>query len=193
MNEPRLGPTSEPERTGAIDWGATLAAHQGWLRRVVAARVGETQAVDEVMQEVALAAVAQRSPLHNPARAAVWLYRLAIRHVLLYRRKTGRQRSLVDRYAARKAPYAIDGSASPLLWLLRDERQQIVQAAIARLPRRDAELLILKYSEGLGAREIALRLGVAVATIETRLHRARGRLRAELSGLAAEFEANDHE
>ena len=92
-----------------------------------------------------------------------------------------------------KAPSAVDGSGSPLLWLLRDERQQIVQAAIARLPPRDAELLILKYSEGFGAREIAERLGVAVATIETRLHRARGRLRAELSGLAAEFEASDHE
>jgi RNA polymerase sigma-70 factor, ECF subfamily len=193
MNEPRLGSTPEPERTGAIDWGASLAAHQGWLRRVVAARLGEPQAVDEVMQEVALAAVEERSPLQNPAKAAAWLYRLAVRHVLLYRRKTGRQRALVDRYAARKAPGAVDGSGTPLAWLLRDERQKLVQEAIARLPPRDAELLILRYAEGLGAREIALQLGVAVATIETRLHRARSRLRAELSGLAAEIEARDHE
>jgi RNA polymerase sigma-70 factor (ECF subfamily) len=171
----------------------TLAAHQAWLRRVVAARLGEPQAVDEVMQEVALAAVAQRSPLHNPARATVWLYRLALRYVLLYRRKTGRQRALVDRYAVRKAPAAADGSGSPLAWLLRDERQRIVQAAIARLPQRDAEVLILKYAEGLSAREIAERQGVAIATIEARLHRARGRLRAELSALAGEIEATDHE
>ena len=158
------------------------------------ARVGEPQAVDEVMQEVALAAVAARcSPLQHPARAAVWLYRLAVRHVLLYRRRTGRQRSLVDRYAARNAPTGLDASGSPLLWLLRDERQRLVQEALGRLPPRDAELLILKYAEGLGAREIAERLGVAVATIETRLHRARGRLRAELCKTASEFEAPDHE
>ena len=69
----------------------------------MAARVGEAQAVDEVMQNVALAAVAQRSPLLNPSRVAVWLYRLAVRHVLIYRRKTGRQRSLVDRYATRQS------------------------------------------------------------------------------------------
>src|SRR5262245_49767259 len=193
MNEPRLGPTPEPDRTRAIDWGVTLAAHQGWLRRVVAARLGEPQAVDEVMQEVALAAVAQRSPLRDPARATVWLYRLALRYVLLYRRKTGRERALVDRYAVRKAPTAADGSGSPLAWILRDERQRIVQAAIARLPQRDAEVLILKYAEGLPAREIAERLGVAVATIETRLHRARRRLRAELSVLAGEIEATDYE
>jgi RNA polymerase sigma factor (sigma-70 family) len=193
MNVPRPQSIPEPDGTGVIDWGAALATHQGWLRRVVAARLGEAQAVDEVMQEVALAAVAQHSPLHDPARVAVWLYRLAIRHVLLYRRKTGRARSLVGRYAARKAPSEVDGSASPLAWILCNERQRLVQEALKRLAPRDAELLLLKHAEGLGAREIAARLGVAVATIETRLHRARGRLRAELAGLAAEFEVNPHE
>ncbi len=183
----------EPEVTSAVDWGATLATHQGWLRRVVAARLGEPQAVDEVMQEVAVSAVAQRSPLQNPARAAVWLYRLAVRHVLLYRRKTGRARSLVERYAARTAPSTLDQTASPLAWLLCDERQRLVQDALKRLAPRDAEVLVLKYAEGLNAREIAERLGVASAVIETRLHRARGRLRAELAGLAAEFEVNEHE
>ena len=49
------------------------------LRRVVASRLGEPQAVEEVMQDVALAAVSQRSPLRDPARGAVWLYRLALR------------------------------------------------------------------------------------------------------------------
>ena len=82
---------------------------------------------------------------------------------------------------------------SPLGWLVHDERRQIVQDALRRLPPRDAELLILKYAEGISARELAERLGVAVATIETRLHRARRRLRAELAHLEAEFKANDHE
>jgi RNA polymerase sigma-70 factor (ECF subfamily) len=113
--------------------------------------------------------------------------------VLLYRRKTGRARSLVGRYAARKAPGAVDASASPLAWLLRDERQRLVQEALKRLPPRDAELLMLKHADGLSAREIAERLGVAVATIDTRLHRARGRLRAELAGRAAEFEVTKHD
>jgi RNA polymerase sigma-70 factor (ECF subfamily) len=191
MSKPRRLPTPEPEVVaGALDWGATLVEHERWLRRVVAARLDEPQAVDEVMQEVALAAVAQRSPLLNPARAAVWLYRLAVRHVLIYRRKTGRQRSLVGRYAARKIARESDASPSPLAWLVDDERQQLVQAALKRLARRDAELLILKYAEGYSARELSERLGAAIPTIEARLLRARRRLRAEL---AAEFEASDHD
>ena len=193
MSESRPSPTPEAELPGALDWGETLAAHQGWLRRVVAARLDEPQAVEEVMQNVALAAVAQQAPLLHPARVAVWLYRLAVRHVLLYRRRTGRHRALVDRYAVRTGGSAIDASASPLVWLLRDERQRLVQDALRRLPPRDAELLVLKHAEGYGARELAARLGVTVATIETRLHRARRRLRAELAALAAEFEASDHD
>src|SRR5437764_13102781 len=102
MSEPSRLPTTESEgasSAAALDWGATLAVHDRWLRRVVASRLGEPQAVDEVMQDVALAAVAQRSPLHNPARVAVWLYRLAVRHVLIYRRKAGRRRGLGAPYA----------------------------------------------------------------------------------------------
>jgi RNA polymerase sigma-70 factor, ECF subfamily len=194
MRKPRPVPTPEPDgAASALDWGATLAAHERWLRRVVAARVGEPQAVDEVMQNVAVAAVAQRSPLVNSARAAVWLYRLAVRHVLIYRRKMGRQRLLVDRYATRRAVSEVDASPTPLAWLVNDEREQLVRAGLRRLPPRDAELLILKYAEGLGARELAERLGATVATIEARLHRARNRLRAELADLAAEFEAPKHD
>jgi RNA polymerase sigma-70 factor (ECF subfamily) len=193
MNESRTFPTPEPDLPGVLDWGATLAEHDRWLRRVVASRLREPQAVDEVMQDVALAAVAQRSPLHNPARVAVWLYRLAVRQVLIYRRKTGRQRSLVDRYAARTNVSETDAAPSPLGWLVRDERQQLVQEALRRLSPRDAELFLLKYAEGYTARELAERLGVAISTIEARLHRARRRLRAELAGLAAEFEASDHD
>jgi RNA polymerase sigma-70 factor (ECF subfamily) len=163
-----------------------------WLRRVVASRLGEPQAVEEVMQDVALAAVAQRSPLKDPARAAVWLYRLAVRHVLIYRRKSGRRRGLIDRYVARQDRAESDGSASPLAWLVRDERQRLVQDALRRLSPRDAEILLLKYAEGFTSRELAERLGVSIPTIEARLHRARGRLRAELAGLSTDLEGSDY-
>jgi RNA polymerase sigma-70 factor (ECF subfamily) len=77
MNDSNNHPSPEPDASPAdlFDWGSTLAIHDRWLRRVVAARLGEPQAVEEVMQDVALAAVAQRSPLQDPARVAGWLVR----------------------------------------------------------------------------------------------------------------------
>src|SRR5207253_5706178 len=86
-----------------VNWAAKLAEHDRWLRTIVLARLGERQAVDEVMQEVALAAVAQRAPLSDLARVGAWLYRLAVRQALLYRRRQGRQRKLVGTYAGNLA------------------------------------------------------------------------------------------
>jgi RNA polymerase sigma-70 factor (ECF subfamily) len=168
----------------AIDWQQALAQHAGWLHTVVLARLGEPQAVDEVMQEVALAAVSGRAPPADPAKLAPWLYRLAVRQALLYRRKCGRQRKLINRYAlqlgqANGKPHAPD----PLAWLLSSERYQLVRAALHSLPPRDAQILMLKYAEDWSYEQIARHLGVSQSAVEARLHRARARLRERLTAM----------
>ena len=57
------------------------------------------------------------------------------------------------------------------------ERSALVRAAVDQLPERDAEMLMLKYGEGWSCREMAERLGISVVAVESRLHRARERLR----------------
>ena len=166
----------------AIDWAAELIQHDRWLRTIVLARLGERQAVPEVMQEVALAAVAQRAPLSDPTRVGAWLYRLAIRQVLMYRRRRGRQRKLLNGFArSHTGEPGVAVTHQPLDWLLHDERRKWVRTALERLPRRDAEILLLKYTENWSYRVLAEHLGVSESAVETRLHRARGRLRAALS------------
>jgi RNA polymerase sigma-70 factor (ECF subfamily) len=161
-----------------IDWAAKLAEHDRWLRTIVLARLGERQAVDEVMQKVALAAVAQRAPLSDLARVGAWLYRLAVRQALLYRRRHGRQRKLIRAFAVTQAGSRIPShSPEPLNLLLRDERRTLVREAMERLPRRDREILLLKYTEDWSYRELALHLGASESAVEARLHRARQRLR----------------
>ncbi len=168
----------------AIDWQAALSTHNRWLRTVVFARVREPGAVDDVMQEVALAAVRQSAPLADPAKVAPWLYRLAVHQSLLYRRKCGRQRRLASRYADRVLPAdGIARSHNPLDWLLHTERCQLVRNALGQLAARDSEILWLKYSEGWSYHKIADHLGVSHSAVETRLHRARQRLRAELTAI----------
>jgi RNA polymerase sigma factor (sigma-70 family) len=180
-----LSGSDEPAERHAglvIDWAAELVQHDRWLRTIVLARLGERQAVPEVMQEVALAAVAQRAPLSDRTRVGAWLYRLAIRQVLMYRRRQGRQRKLLNGFARNQT--GEPGAAvthEPLDWLLHDERRKLVRTALERLPRRDAEILLLKYTENWSYRVLAEHLGVSESAVETRLHRARGRLRAALS------------
>lgn len=171
-----------PADDGAIDWQAALRKHGRWLRTVVHARLGEAQAVEEVMQEVSLAAVQQRWPLRDREKVGPWLYRVAVTQSLLYRRKMGRRRKLTDRYANRYRPTEQDGrQPDPLGWLLAEERRNQVREGLRRLARRDAEILLLKYTEDWSYRELAKHLGISESAVEARLHRARQRLRAELT------------
>ena len=179
-------PAPAPSTTvsAKIDWPAVLAEHDRWLRTIVLARVGQPEAVDEVMQEVSMAAVRQKAPLADPTKVAPWLYRLAVTQSLLYRRKQGRRRNLTDRYAERNQPREQDNrEQDPLGWLLADERRQLIRKAISSLPRRDAELLLLKYTEDWSYRELAEKLGITESAVEARLHRARAKLRKELTTL----------
>lgn len=178
--------THEPEVDArprkSIDWQAALDQHDRWLRAVVYARVREPEAVDDVMQEVALAAIRQAAPISDPTKVGPWLYRLAVRHALLYRRKCGRQRNLTTRYANRFQPTeSATRTPDPLGWLLHNERCQHVRQALERLATRDAEILLLKYSEDWNYHMIAAHLGISHSAVETRLHRARNRLRDQLA------------
>jgi RNA polymerase sigma-70 factor (ECF subfamily) len=168
--------------TAKIDWQTALVEHDRWLRTVVAARLGEAGAVDEVMQEVALAAVRQKAPITDATKVAPWLYRLAVMQTLMYRRKTGRRRKLTNRYAERFQPTERDTRVSePLDWMLADERQTMVRQALGKLPKRDAEILLLKYTEDWNYKKIAIHMGISESAVEARLHRARKRMRGELA------------
>ena len=178
------GPESGAVNLPKVDWQAALAQHDRWLRTVVYARLREWSAVEEVMQEVALAAVRQAAPLTDASKVAPWLYRLAIRQSLLYRRKVGRRRKLIGRYVERYQPSEFDDrSPDPLAWLLADERRKMVREALERLKDRDAEILLLKYTENWSYHKIADHLGISHSAVEARLHRARQRLREELTAM----------
>jgi RNA polymerase sigma-70 factor (ECF subfamily) len=167
-----------------FDWSRILREHDRWLRTIVHARLGEPQAVDDVMQDVALAAVRQAAPIQDSTRVAPWLYRLAVRQTLLYRRKMGRARNLTQRFADRNQPAESDTrDPGPLEWLLGVERNSLIRQAIESLRAGDAEILMLKYAHNWNYHQIARHLGIGHSAVEARLHRARARMRRELSRL----------
>ncbi|MFC1758053.1 RNA polymerase sigma factor [Planctomycetota bacterium] len=173
-----------PNAAISIDWRAELERHRQWLRTVIAARCGEAQAVDEIFQETAAAAVAQKSPLADATKVAPWLYQIAVRQSLMYRRRQGRKRKLEQSYAERVEPISNERQpVSPLNWLLADERRTLIRQAMSELNPRDSEMLMLKYTEGWSYRQIAGHLGLSESAVESRLHRARQKLRRRLSRL----------
>ena len=122
--------------------------------------------------------------LPDNGQLAAWLYRVAVRQALLYRRKLGREARRVRQYAGRtEAAETTTSTQNPLGWLLADEESELVRMALQRLAPRDRELVLLKYTEEWSCRQLAQHLGISITAIETRLYRARERLRQELARL----------
>jgi RNA polymerase sigma factor (sigma-70 family) len=176
-----------PAADRLIDWSAALAAHDRWLRTVLLARLGDPPTVDDVLQDVRTAAITRGHLLRDAEKLAPWLYRVAVASALQYRRRLGRQNKLLARHAERLTRNADDPTTDPLEWLLAEERRSLVKTALERLPRREAEILLLKYTEDWTYRQIGDHLGLSTSAVEGRLHRARRRMRQELASLDPSF------
>jgi len=154
---------------------AVFQEHENWLRTVVRSRLREPDAVEDVMQNIALALVKQSGMLGEVSRIGAWLYQIAVRQVLMYRRSTGRRRKMQDRLLADPSQRGEQGS--PVDRVLASESQQNVQRALTELNDIDRQILMLKYTEGWSYRDLAKHLGVQEDTIEYRLFRAKKTLR----------------
>lgn len=163
---------------GRIDWETALSVNEHWIRSVIAQKVGEYSAVDEVFQEVALAAAKQSEPLRDPSKVCAWLHRLAVIQSSLYRRTMGRKRKLLKRCEENaEVQQENEIQNEPIDWLLVKERKERVRAALSRLHEDERKMLLMKYSEDKSYQEIANELGVSTSSVQSKLHRARQRLK----------------
>src|SRR3954447_14947500 len=72
-----------------------LRMHGSWLRAVAIARLRGLEGADDVMQDVAMAAIRNWATLRTAANAKPWLYRLTVRAALMHRRTLGRARKRI--------------------------------------------------------------------------------------------------
>jgi len=160
-----------------LDWGEQLSVHGGWLRKIILARTGAASAVEDVFQQVALAAAKNAWSSDRSNEAGPWLHRVAVVCSARYRRSQGRGRRALEKHASATADAPPDGFAL----LVRAESVELAVRALASIAPADREVLTLKYSEGWSYREIASRLGITEKAVEHRLDRARRRMRSLLA------------
>ncbi len=178
--------TSTLERTAmpastALDWGALLESHRGWLATVVRSRLHEMSAIDDVLQEISIAVLKQTNRPRVVDEVPPWLYRIAVRKVINYQRQMGRRRRLLDGYTHQQPATENAKDPTPGEWLLKQEQADEVQSALRYLDPGDRQILMLKYAENWGYRDIAKCLGITEKTVEYRLLRARQTLRTILT------------
>jgi RNA polymerase sigma factor (sigma-70 family) len=148
------------------------------LVQACARMVNDGEASAELAQETWVAVWAQRAQYRPEGRFVVWLIAAARNRCRNYLR----QRGVSSRHVARsQVGEALDTqSAQQIDRLLLHERQRKVREALARLPSRMREALLLRYSEELGYDEMAQVLRVRESTLRSRVHHGLRLLRALL-------------
>lgn len=146
------------------------------LTAVVAGVLRDRDAVEDVVQETFTKAFYRIQAFHGGSSLYTWLYRVAVNaakdHI---KSRMRRPASSFDELPGRTA---LPARAGPLVeGLERRELRLRVRAAIAQLPRRFRVVLALRELEGLSYTDIAEVLGMSLGTVESRLFRARRRLR----------------
>jgi RNA polymerase sigma-70 factor (ECF subfamily) len=137
-------------------------------------RVDEPADAADVVAETFLIAWRKLGDVPEGEAARAWLLGVARRVLANQRRGERRRTGLADRLAGELATLP-----APVV----PERDEVVRRALAQLADEDRELLLLAGWEGLSPSEIAAATGTLAVTVRSRLHRARRRLRAELTAL----------
>jgi len=153
--------------------GKALLDHGKAIAKRYAGRVGPDVA-EELGAEAVLRAL--RSPPPD-GHLEPWLERI--------------YRNLVVDVWRRRKPATLDiadvrglaVAGTPEDAVLASERRRVVRAGVARLPREARRALLSRYYGELDDEVSATRLGIAGATMRTRIHRALGRLRGRLGDL----------
>ena len=117
----------------------------------------------------------------DEARVSTWLYRVTANLVTdrLRRKVPGRAAgtAAVPLAAVAEPP---DGAPGAEQRLLAAERVTALRMALAELPERQREAVLLRHVEGLSNPEIAARLGTSVEAVESLTARGKRRLAALL-------------
>lgn len=139
---------------------------------------GDYHGAADVAQDAFLKVHRRLSSLEDPERFGGWLRHIVRTTAIDWRRRVrSAQVSLSDRED--EAVRISDGhrDANPVAAAERSELHSNLMKELAALPEHYREVLVLKYLEGQSYDQISITLGVSVETVESRLHRARSRLR----------------
>jgi len=159
----------EAARRGDCEaFSGLYTAHAGWLLPVLWRLAGgDRQLAEDWLQDAFVQAWRKLDQLREPAAFSGWLKRLAV-NVALGEKRRGRLISVdVDAEASAPEPP----------WPAADLD---LERAIARLPARARQVLVLFHLSDMGHAEIAEIMGIEPGTSKAQLHRARTLLKEML-------------
>jgi RNA polymerase sigma-70 factor (ECF subfamily) len=152
--------------------GALFERYQSPLYGFFARLTGRPATSEDLVQETFLRVMRSKHTYRSTGRFKSWLYQVARSAHSDHYRKRWRERPLdeADESIASPGPGLGDQMET-------DERQELVRAALRRLPAEKREVLVMARYQELRYQEIGEILGCPENTVKVRVHRAMKALR----------------
>lgn len=175
---------------GAVE--ALVDRYAGWIYRVAARVLGDRRDAEEVTQDVLMTVVRKIGTFKGESKLSSWLYRIAANAA--YERARGRGRRTEVSLEAVLPVFDAEGRhVHPVVDWSREwedpavagEMREVLERAISELPEDYRVVLVLRDVEGVSNEEVARALGLTVAAVNSRLHRARLFVRQQVGSVVA--------
>lgn len=170
-------------RTEVEAFAIVYARYQQVVYRFARAMTGSPDAAEDITQDVFVALLVDTGR-YSPDRAAFTTYLYGIVRNLS-RDRLRRERRLRAMEAVGLTFGHGEHAEDPFQMIEGAELAAQVRSALARLPSRYRELIILCDLHGLSYADTALIVGTSIGAVRSRLHRARQLLRLRLVHLAS--------
>jgi RNA polymerase sigma-70 factor (ECF subfamily) len=164
-----------------------MRRHNQRVYRTARAILHDEAEVEDVMQQAYINAFTHLHQFQERALFSTWLTRITLNEAFGRRRRTHRTESLttvaagIQDEAGEFMPALTSKDADPEQQAYADELRQVLEQAIDALPETYRTVFMLRDVEGLSTLETGEGLGLAEATVKTRLHRARAIIRREVT------------
>lgn len=177
-----------PDDKQVLWFEENVHAHDGQLKAYLRGRFPYERDVDDIVQESYIRV--WKAFASRPIRSVkAFLFRIA-QNLVVDRQRQGKNsaQTMASTLSERDVP---DETADVATIISDIEKERLLATALAALPARAHELIILCKLEGLSHREAAQRLGISERTVDEHLRRGIKRLSVELEkrGLRSFYES----
>jgi len=184
---------AEAKKT-ALDPARWVDEHGDILYRYALARLRDSAAAEDMVQETFLAAMKAQERFSGRSTERTWLIGILKHKIVDYIRKASRERSyedpdtarlsednVVEEYFDRKGHWKLGPSewlSNPRKHFEQAEFREVLEKCLSQLQDRLHTVFVLRELEDMEAEEICKMLGITTTNLWVMLYRARARLRA---------------
>jgi RNA polymerase sigma-70 factor, ECF subfamily len=162
-----------PRSDEELDVAVLFEAYSAFVWRALKRHAVAERHLEDACQEVFLVAHRRRDEFEGRSQVRSWLYGIAVRVALGFKRKARRTRETLDEQPPEPAQEATQPDD-----LERKQLAALVEAALKELPEPKREVFALYEIEGMTMADVARTLGVPENTALYRLYGAREQVKA---------------